>query len=418
MAILRLAWQSLLNRKTTALLTLLTVAISATLLLSVERVRTQTKESFENTISGTDLIVGSRSSQLNLLLYSVFRIGNATNNINWQSYQELKENPAVDWIIPISLGDSHRGFRVIGTNDSYFEHYKFGRKQPLTFQAGEPFDQLLETVVGAEVARQLGYHVGDEVVIAHGLSDTAFSRHDNAPFTIVGILAPTGTPVDRSVHVSLEAIEAIHVGWESGANMGYSPDAENLVQRQYQPEQITAAFLGLNDRRQTFGLQRKINTYRQEPLSAIFPGFALQELWDMMSVAEKALMVVSGFVVVAGLLGMLTGLLTSLNERRREMAILRAMGARPAHIFFLLVSEATALTFAGIALGVGFLYALLAIIQPIVQQQFGIFLSLAPPTAYEWMLLGIVQLSGIIVGLVPAFRAYRHSLADGMTIRV
>nr|WP_192867888.1 ABC transporter permease [Thaumasiovibrio subtropicus] len=418
MAIFRLAWQSLANRKATAILTLLTVAISVTLLISVERVRTQTKASFANTISGTDLIVGSRSGQVNLLLYSVFRIGNATNNISWESYQELSQHPSVDWTIPISLGDSHRGYRVIGTNDDYFKFYKYGRSQPLTFADGRPFEGLLEAVVGAEVARKLNYQVGDEVIIAHGLSDMAFNRHDNAPFKIVGILAPTGTPVDRSVHVSLEAIEAIHVGWETGANMGYTPDAETLEQREYEPAQITAAFFGLKSKIQTFALQRHINTYRQEPLSAIMPGIALHELWGMMSIAEQALMVVSGFVVVAGLLGMLTGLLTSLNERRREMAILRAMGARPGHIFFLLVSEATVLTTAGIGLGLGFLYGLLALLQPLVQQQFGIYLAITPPTQYEWILLAIVQLAGIIVGLIPAFRAYRHSLADGMTIRV
>ncbi len=418
MAIIRLAWQSLANRKTTAILTLLTVAISVTLLISVERIRTQTKDSFANTISGTDLIVGSRSGQVNLLLYSVFRIGNATNNISWQSYQELSEHPSVKWSVPISLGDSHRGFRVLGTTEDYFKHYQYGRNQPLTFSDGEPFEHLLEAVVGAEVARSLDYNVGDEIVVAHGLSDMAFNRHDNAPFKVVGILAPTGTPVDRSVHVSLEAIEAIHVGWETGANMGYAPESEELENREYAPEQITAAFLGLNSKIQTFALQRHINTYRNEPLSAIMPGIALHEMWGMMSIAEQALMVVSGFVVVAGLLGMLTGLLTSLNERRREMAILRAMGARPAHIFFLLISEATALTLAGIALGLTTLYALMAILQPIVQQQFGIHLALTPPTTYEWLLLAIVQVAGIIVGLIPALRAYRHSLADGMTIRV
>ena len=131
-AVVKLAWKSLMNRKATAILTIMTVAISVVLLLGVERIRTQAKDSFANTISGTDLIVGGRSGQVNLLLYSVFRIGNATNNIDWKSYQEFAHHRAVDWAIPISLGDSHKGFRVMGTNHSYFEHYKYGSKQPLT----------------------------------------------------------------------------------------------------------------------------------------------------------------------------------------------------------------------------------------------------------------------------------------------
>ncbi|MFH4603078.1 ABC transporter permease [Vibrio diabolicus] len=417
-AVAKLAWKSLINRKATAILTIMTVAISVILLLGVERIRTQAKDSFANTISGTDLIIGGRSGQVNLLLYSVFRIGNATNNIDWKSYQEFANHRAVDWAIPISLGDSHKGFRVMGTNHSYFEHYKFGSKQSLTFSEGREFNGLFETVLGSDVAKQLRYHVGSEIIIAHGISDVGFSRHDNLPFKVVGILAPTGTPVDKTVHVSLEAIEAIHVGWESGARLGPTPKAQDLKNRDFQPKQITAMLVGLKSRIQTFALQRQINTYPKEPLSAIMPGVALHELWGMMSVAEQALMAVSGFVVIAGLLGMLSSLLTSLQERRREMAILRAMGARPRHVFSLLISEASLLTAAGIVTGVAGLYAILAIVQPIIQQHYGIHLTLSLLSPYEWMLLGFVQCAGIVIGFIPAFRAYRQSLSDGMTIRI
>lgn len=416
--ITHLALKSVLNRKVTAILTILTVAVSVILLLGVERVRTEAKSSFANTISGTDLIVGGRSGQVNLLLYSVFRIGNATNNIDWKSYQEFSQHKAVKWAIPISLGDSHKGFRVMGTNHSYFENYRYGSKQPLTFQQGKEFNELFDVVIGADVAKKLDYKIGDQIILAHGISDVAFSRHDNLPFKIVGILAPTGTPVDKTVHVSLEAIEAIHVGWESGANLGHTPDAETLKTYDFQPQQITAMMLGLKSKIQTFALQREINNYRQEPLSAIMPGIALHELWGMMSVAEQALLIVSGFVVVAGLLGMLSSLLTSLQERRREMAILRAMGARPRHVFGLLISEASALTFLGITLGVAVLFALIAVVAPIVQQSYGINISISAITPHEWKLLMLVQVAGIIIGFIPAFRAYRQSLSDGMTIRI
>ncbi|XYB75086.1 ABC transporter permease [Vibrio parahaemolyticus] len=417
-AVIKLAWKSLMNRKATAVLTIMTVAISVILLLGVERIRTQAKDSFANTISGTDLIVGGRSGQVNLLLYSVFRIGNATNNIDWKSYQEFSRHRAVDWAIPISLGDSHKGFRVMGTNHSYFEHYKYGSKQPLTFSKGKEFNGLFETVLGSDVAKQLGYQIGSEIIIAHGISDVGFSRHDKLPFKVVGILAPTGTPVDKTVHVSLEAIEAIHVGWESGARLGPTPDAKVLQERDFQPKQITAMLVGLKSRIQTFALQRQINNYPKEPLSAIMPGVALHELWGMMSVAEQALMAVSGFVVIAGLLGMLSSLLTSLQERRREMAILRAMGARPRHVFSLLISEASLLTAAGIVTGVLGLYAILALLQHLIQQHYGINLTLSTLSAYEWMLLSFVQCAGIVIGFIPAFRAYRQSLSDGMTIRI
>ncbi|ROV58227.1 ABC transporter permease [Vibrio ponticus] len=415
---LMLAWKSVNNRRLTAFLTILTVAVSLVLLLGVERIRTQAKTSFANTISGTDLIVGGRSGQVNLLLYSVFRIGNATNNIDWKSFEEFSQHRAVDWTIPLSLGDSHKGFRVLGTNQSYFEHYRYGSKQHLELAQGRPFNQLFETVIGADVAKKLGYEIGSEIIIAHGISDVGFSRHDNLPFKVVGIFAPTGTPVDKTVHVSLEAIEAIHVGWESGARLGPTPTAEQLEQHNFQPKQITAMLIGLKSRIQTFALQRQINTYPQEPLSAILPGVALHELWGMMSVAEQALMVVSGFVVVAGLLGMLSSLLTSLQERRREMAILRAMGARPRHIFSLLILEASVLTSIGILLGIALLYGILALVGPYVTQNYGIQLPLVMLSHYELGLIAAVQFAGTVIGIFPALRAYRQSLSDGMTIRV
>ena len=135
MIVLRLALKSLVNRWVTALLTIATIAASVVLLLGVEEVRTGARQSFADTISGTDLIVGARSGALNLLLHSVFRIGNATNNITWETYQDIAKRPEVAWIVPLSLGDSHRGFRVLGTENSYFEHYRYRRGQHLQLDA-------------------------------------------------------------------------------------------------------------------------------------------------------------------------------------------------------------------------------------------------------------------------------------------
>ncbi len=414
MLIFRLAVQSLKNRKTTAFLTLIMIAISVVLLLGVERIKTQTKDNFSNSISGTDLIVGARSGQVNLLLYSVFHIGNATNNIDWQSVKDINQHKAVAWSIPISLGDSHRGFRVIGTNLDYFKHYKYGQKQPLVFQQGAPFNQLFDVVIGSEVARKLNYKLEDKIIIAHGLSDKKFTRHDKHPFTITGILAPTGTPVDKGVYVSLAAIEAIHQGPQGASINKYSPTEPNALEAQ----QITALFLGLKSRIQVFSLQRAINQYKQEPLMAIIPSMALHELWQMMTLAEQALFIVSSAVVLAALLGMLTHLLTSLNERRREMAILRAVGARPLHIFTLFMLEALFLTSMGILIGLCALFLLTHLAAPYILNHYGFLFSPVFITIEEMRLLALVALSGFIVGALPAFKAYRQSLSDGMTIRV
>ncbi|MBU0807048.1 MAG: ABC transporter permease [Gammaproteobacteria bacterium] len=421
MYLLRLALASLGNRRFTAWLTVFAIALSVCLLLAVERVRTEARASFANTISGTDLIVGARSGSVNLLLYSVFRIGNATNNIRWDSFEHFAEHRQVKWAIPISLGDSHRGYRVMGTSPAYFEHYRYARSQPLQLSSGRAFaDDPFEVVLGAEVAKALNYQLNQELVLAHGVATISLVKHDDKPFKVVGILKRTGTPVDRTLHISLAGMEALHVDWQNGmpARGAAKVSAEQARAMDLQPKQITAVMLGLKSKIATFSLQREINEFRGEPLLAILPGVALQELWSLMGTAEKALFVVSLFVVLTGLIGMLTAILTSLNERRREMAILRSVGARPWHIASLLIVEAFALALAGVLLGVLLLYLGIAGAQGYVQANYGLYLPLNLPTRYEWTLLGAILSAALLMGCVPAWRAYRQSLADGLSIRL
>jgi len=416
---LGLALRSLLNRRGTVALTVFTIAISTALLVGVERLRGETRSSFASTLSGTDLIVGARSGTIQLLLYTVFRMGEPTANVSWQTYQEVAAAPAVAWTVPLSLGDSHRGFRVLGTTGAYFEHYRFGDRQPLRFAHGAQFDGVYEAVLGSEVAASLGYTLGQQIVIAHGIGRVSFANHDDKPFTVAGILAPTGTPVDRTVHVSLAAIEAIHLDWQSGTRMpGRQVSAEDALAQDLTPKSITAFLVGLDNRIATFTLQRQINEFRGEALTAILPGVALQQLWSLTGVAENALRIVAACVVAVGLLGMLTALLTTLNERRREMAILRSVGARPATVLGLLTLEAVALTSAGIALGVGLLYAIIAALRELAASRFGLFLGLGPPSVPELVALLAIFAAGLLVGLLPAWLGYRRSLSDGLTVRV
>jgi putative ABC transport system permease protein len=418
MIVPRLAAQSLRNRALTASLTVLAIAVSVMLLLGVEKVRMSARQSFADTISGTDLIVGARSGAIQLLLYSVFRIGNATNNVTWKSYQDIAKRPEVAWMVPLSLGDSHRGFRVLGTTPDYFTRYKYRHGQAIAFAAGRPFDDLFDVVLGADVAASLAYKLGDRIVVAHGAGAVSFIEHEDKPFRVSGILAKTGTPVDRTLFVSLEAIEAIHVDWQNGIPApGQGISAEEVRKMHLEPRAVTAALVGLTSKLSTFRLQRAINEYREEPLSAIIPGAALQELWSLVGTAETALSVVSAMVVATALLGMVTSILTTLNERRREMAILRSVGARPATILGLLTTEAALLTSAGVFLGAVLMYVAIFAARPYVDRVYGLRLDIDPPAIREWLTLAAVVLAGIVAGLMPALRAYRMSVADGMTVR-
>ena len=414
--IFRLVVGSLMARGVTVGMTVLSIGLSVALFLGVDKVKTGAKASFSDTISGTDLIVGARSGSVQLLLYSVFRIGNATNNVTWESYLDLRARPEVEWIVPISLGDSHRQFRVMGTNVAFFEHYKYRQGRALTFQDGMVMEDLFDAVIGHDVAKVLGYAVDDPIVVAHGLA--SFTEHKDQPFRVSGILEKTGTPVDRTVIVAMEAIEAIHVDWKGGAKIpGQTTPVEVIRQMDLTPGAITAALVGVESRLQTFSLQRAINQYPEEPLLAILPGVALQELWGIVGIAESALLAVSVMVVITALIGMMATIFSSLNTRRREMAIFRAMGASPVAIFGLLVLEAILTTAAGSLLGLGFLYVGLFIAQPMIDSAFGLFLPIQAPAGREMLVIFAVIVGGAAVSLIPALRAYRLSLADGMMVR-
>ena len=417
---LNLFVRSLWNRRSTAVLTIFSISISVTLLIGVENIRKGVRTSFSSAVSGTDIIVGARGGSLQLLLYSIFRIGNATNNLSWESYNEFHNDKRVKWTIPISLGDSHRGFRVLGTNKDYFKYFRYGSKKKLEFYEGKSFSKVFDVVIGSEVAIKLNYRLNEKIIIAHGTGEESFLKHDDRPFKVVGILEPTGTPVDQSLHVSLEGITAMHIDWESGAPPmeGESLSSADILKLDLKPEEITSFLIGLKSKIHAFSLQRQINSFKEEPLSAIMPGVALQELWNLLRTAEVGLRIITWFVLFAGLLGMMTSLLSGLNERRREMAILRSVGAGPGTISFLLIFEATVLTLVGIIFGLLFLYIILFVSQPLLEAYFGLFIPIQPPSVKDLIILGVIILNGMLMGLIPALRAYRQSLADGMTIRL
>ena len=519
-----LAWKSLLNRRLTAGLTVASVAMSVMLLVAVDRIRTETKASFVNTISGVDLVVGARGGPLNLLLYAVFRVGDATSNISWESYQLIAAREEVAWSVPLSLGDAHRGYRVLGTTGDYFVHYRYGRDRALVFEVGEPFANAREAVLGAEVAAALDYAVGDRIVVSHGIGEVSFVHHDDAPFTVAGILAYTGTPVDRTVHVSLAGIEAMHAqpgehdhghdehaggeehldhdedldgghadgehdehdgedhadddhdagehgdhegdehgdheGDEHHAHAGDDHDAHADEHDEHDgdghdgddhdahaadehdgdhaddhdgdhaehahagdaaephPDAITACLVGLHARPLALRLQRFVNEYDGEPLMAIVPGVTLQQLWDLVGVAETALVSVAVLVVAAGLIGMTTTLLAGLAERRREMAVLRAVGAGRGWVFALLIVESAMLAAAAAIVGAAAAHGAMLAGRAVLEDRFGLALAGGVPGLFDLAVVAGVTLAGVLAAAFPAWRAYRYSLADGLAMRV
>lgn len=416
--LLLVAWKSAWHRRFGLGLVVLAIALSTFLLLAVERVRHDVRENFSSAVSGTDLIVGARTGSVQLLLYSVFRIGQATSNIRYSSVQELERDRAVAWVVPISLGDSHRGFPVVATTTAYFDRFRYGDRRPLVLAQGRPFSQVFDAVIGAELADRLGYRIGQSIVLRHGAGELASNDHADKPFTVVGILARTGTPVDRSVHISLEGMEAIHLDWVAGVPLpGLAVPPERVLEQDLTPRSVTAALVGLRSRAAAFSVQRQVAAFEAEPLMAVLPGVALDELWTAIGGVERALMLMSALVGTVSLAGLVAVVVTALEQRRRELAVLRSIGAGPGRVFALLGLEGFVTSLGGALVGLVAWALTLGLAAPWVQSRYGVGLSWGLPSGSEVLLLAAVVLAGTLAALLPGWRAYRLSLADGLSPR-
>jgi putative ABC transport system permease protein len=454
--VLLVASRSLRYRLSGVLLTIASVALSVFVLLGVEHVRQEARTGFASTVSGVDLIVGARTGEINLLLLSIFRIGTATANVSWESVEQLEQQNNVVWTVPISLGDSHRSFRVIGTTEGFFTRYKYGAKQPLTFQKGQSFSAVAEVVLGARVAKELGYQLGDSLVLSHGMADTSFTHHDQLPFSVSGILAATGTPIDNALFVGLEAIEAMHSDGESKDHRGHNEheghdqheeqedhDAheEHHVKAKHEGHDaheeheghdahedhdehhadhdhppigtVTAVLVGLNSPITTLQVKRWVDEFEGEALLAILPGVALTQLWELVGNVEAVLLGISILILVSSLLGLNAMLLASMRERRREIEVLRSIGAPSSFILSLLMIESLLIVSVGVVLAVLSLLASITAANTLVAETFGLMISSQILSPSNIMALGLIYVTAILVTLLPALQAYRVSRAVG-----
>ncbi|RXH55538.1 ABC transporter permease [Granulicella sibirica] len=417
MVLLRLAFKSLRARSLTTALTVFSIALSVMLLVGVDRLRDAAQAGFSGTLSKTDLIVGARGGGLPLLLSTVFHIGNASNNISWDTYQHFAHHPAVGWTIPISMGDSYKGYRVVSTDENFYKHYQYRGSKSLVMAEGRVPNGIFDVAVGAEVASRLGLKLGQQIVLAHGVESKSILNHDATPFTVVGILGQTATPVDRALYTTLLGDEAMHIGWTDGTPPAIGEAVPKLDPSKLKVDEITSFLLGAKSRISTLYLQREINTYKPEPLTSIIPAYTLQELWSLLDYADTALSLVSGAVLVVGLLAMLIALYTALNERRREIAILRAVGLHARQIFTLFLLESTLIAATGTVLGIGAVYGLLFVLRSTIENRFGLPIALVGLSTRVELYAVATLVAGALLGAIPAFRAYRNSLVDGLNAR-
>ena len=434
---------SLANRGFSLVLIVVTLACAVALYVGVQNVQRLTRASFENSISGVDLVVAPRGSDVQILLNTVFGLGSSGNLVSDETVDHIADMPEVAWVVPLALGDSHRGFRVLGTSPEFFERVLPAPSSKALFAAGGSFEQVLEAVVGADIADALGYQLGDKIVLQHGMGDYG-AAHDDLPFRVHGVLARTGTPFDRTVLVSVEAIEAIHRGWRNGQQLvELSPeqvekpedaheDAHHHEDEHHGEEHhgeehhdhahaggldaLDGIFVGLTERRNVVRVQRKIADYEVEPLTAVIPGVTLAQIWQIIGIADRGFRAVSVLVIALVLLAMTAMTVLSTDSRRREMAILRALGASPSMLVGLILAEALFLAICASVLGLGLAIGVSAIAQQWLTQTFGLVATGILPGWEETAIVAYIVPAALVAGLVPALRLYRRTVQDGIMV--
>ena len=470
-----LVFQSLLNRWLSCLLIILTLAFSISLYFTVSRIQESVKASFKSTVSGVDSIVAARGGNLQILLNSVFLIGEPSAPIQWNTYQDIANNNKIKWAVPISLGDSHKGYRVIGTTNNYFKQIKYSSRKNIEFLTGNSFNDVFDVVLGSVVASKLNYNIGEEIAITHGLSDVgevhtftseknakhddhddhakheedeghddhedhakhddhddhakheedeedqehddhASHDHENLGFKVSGILKPTGTPIDNAVYVSLAGIEAMHTGW-IGNQKVIDVSLEQIMKKELRPKTISAIFLSLNNRTQIFQFQRDVLNYKEEAISSVMPGITLSRLWMLTGNVDKAFKIITFFIIIIALLGMIAMTIAGLSSRRREMAILRSVGASPVNIVSLLLVESIIISIVSCIVGYILMVVIFSLGKDYLQNNYGIFIDSFSIKNYDLQIVITIVFAALIATIVPAIQIYKNTVRDGLSVK-
>jgi len=411
-----LALASMRARLFPIILVILALTSSMALLLAVDRIKVATQNGFNQSLSGVDLVLGPRSSGIELMLYTVFHLGKPTNNITTETFNDIAQDPRIKWAVPIALGDSHRGYRVISTTDEYFERIKFAGDQPLQFREGSAFKELNDVVIGSAVADALGYTIGTSMFVTHG-SGSLGELHDDFAFQVSGVLAPTGTPTDQAIFVSLEGYELVHLGWTNGSQVISlkSIDIQKIPKERLYPQTITAAYLGLTSKLGLFQVARSINEYSEEAVSAIIPGVALAELWSIVGSVDSVFKLLNWLIIGISIIAMMTMTMTALESRTREMTILRALGATPLHLSSMILAEIVLISSFSVLVAIGLVRVLTWVSVDLLSEWTGIRIELIWITTNELATLGLIVFAGLIASLIPAVMVYKRSLHRGFS---
>ena len=403
MTLWHIAWSYLWNRKLTTALTILSVALGVGLISAVLTLREETQRRFEEEGQAFDIVIGAKGNPLQLVLSSVYFLDMPTGNMDIDIFESLKEHEDVVAAFPLGMGDTFSGYRIVGTTRDLMD-FTWGDRTPYALAEGRYFEDLYEAVIGANVARDTGLKLGSTFVGTHGFVDSAYAEvHEDHPYTVVGILERSGSPNDRGIFCSIESVWDVHCG-------GHDHDHDHAHCDHHHDDEITAALVKLASPAIRFEFKDMVN--RNYNAMAAIPIQEIQKLYEQLLGTAKMVLLAIGYLVVAiSSLSILIGLYMAILQRKRDLAIMRALGATRGEIFGAVIIEAFWVTLLGIFAG----WAVGALVCFVLNQYLVATIGFhVPPirlTADLVSAYSAVLLMGLIAGILPAWQAYRTDIA-------
>ncbi len=401
MSLWHIAWSYLWNRKLTTALTIVSVALGVGLISAVLTLRDETQRRFEEEGQAFDIVIGAKGNPLQLVLSTVYFLDAPTGNMEMETYEALKEHEDVVAAFPVGMGDSYGGYRIIGVTRDLME-FSWGDRTPYALSSGRYFEAPFEAVVGANVARETGLKLGDTFVGTHGFVSSASAEvHEDLPYTVVGMLERSGSPNDRGIFCDLQSVWNAH-------DHGHEEDHEEEGHQHH--EEITAALIKLASPALRFEFKDMVN--RKYNAMAAVPIQEIQKLYEQLLGTAKLVLLAIGYLVVAiSALSILIGLYMAILQRKRDLAIMRALGATRGEIFGAVIIEAFWVSLLGIFLGWFMGTSVCAALNSYLVSQIGFHV---PPVRISADLISAysaVLFMGLLAGILPAWQAYRTNVA-------
>lgn len=412
-AIFLIIRKSLVQHAFATLITLCSVALASGLMLSVFNIKSQSRQAFLVDHIGFDAVLGTRGSDLQLVLNSVYHLETSQGNIPWTLYQNIKKHFGVKLAIPYALGDNYKGYRIIGTTKDLFEKFKFKEGHGYEFASGSSFDpQKQEALVGSFVAQALDLEVGDKIHPYHGLIYDEKAKHEQQ-YTIKGILKPTNTPNDRVIWIPIDLFYQMEGHVLRGAGEEFQAKAGEIIPDKH--KEVSAVMLQLKNPMTGMMLNQMINRQGKEATLAYPIARVIVEFFNKMGWIIEVLELIALLTLVVSAAGILSSLYNTLHERRQEFAILRAMGARKRFVFSVILGQSMIIALLGSLLGFGVYAIIMTGVAQWVKANIGIILHLWNDDPIFWINPLLHIAIGLIAGLIPAIKAYRTQVACNLS---